>query len=213
VNPATLNEYDKRQSVEEMVEALRLLHEHGIMTHGMFVFGADNDDIASLRNTVGFALRNSIDTVQFLMLTPLPGTAFYDGLAKSGRLLTQDWHLYDGQHVVHRPKKISPYDLQKETFRAMKQFYSLGECVKMLCGLNALKSIARFNVNLLMGRWSAAKRHLNAAVLRGLYRAYGHVLLKRWEAANKGFGEQVKSLTKSAPVLKPVSPSVPKRID
>lgn len=213
VNPATLNEYHKRQSVEEIVEALRILHEHGIMTHGMFVFGADNDDIASLRNTVGFALRNRIDTVQFLILTPLPGTAYYDGLVKSGRLLTQDWHLYDGQHVVHRPEKISPYDLQKETFRAMKRFYSLGECVKMLCGLNALLSVTRFNLNLLMGRWSAAKRHLNAAVLRGIYRAYGHVLLRRWEAANKGFGEQVKSLTKSARVFKPVSPTVPKRTD
>ena len=203
VNPATLQEYDKRQSVEEMVEALRILHEHGIMTHGMFVFGGDNDDVTSLRNTVRFALRNSIETVQFMILTPLPGTAYYDGLEKSGRLLTKDWRLYDGQHVVYQPNKMSPYDLQKETFRAMNRFYSLGECVKMLCGLDVLKSITKFNLNLLMGRWSTAKRHLNAAVLRGFYRAYGHVLLKRWEAANKGFGERVKSMTRAARVLNP----------
>lgn len=210
VNPATLREYDKRQSVEEMVEALRILHEHGIMTHGMFVFGGDSDDVANLRNTVRFALRNSIETVQFMILTPLPGTAYYDGLERSGRLLTKEWRLYDGQHVVYQPNKMSPYDLQKETFRAMKRFYSLGECVKMLCGINVLKSLTKFNLNLLIGRWSTAKRHLDAALLRGFYRAYGHVLLKRWEAANKGFGERVKALTQTAMALKP---SVPKKID
>jgi len=40
VNPATLREFNKRQSVEEIVEAVRIIHEHGIMIHGMFVFGA-----------------------------------------------------------------------------------------------------------------------------------------------------------------------------
>lgn len=213
VNPATLKEYDKGQSVEEIVEAVRLLREHGIMTHGMFVFGADNDDVTSLRNTLRFALRNSIDTVQFLVLTPLPGTPYFSEMERSDRLLTRDWKLYDGQHVVYQPGRMSPYELQKETFRAMKRFYSLRECLKTLCGTDSLQLLARLNLDLLRGRWSAARRRLNAAVLRWFYRAYGHILLRRWEAANRGFGEKVQALTQSAKSLHQTKSTVPKKID
>ncbi len=176
VNPATLKEYNKHQSVEEIEEAVRLLHEHGIMAHGMFVFGAENDDVHSLRSSLDFALKNHIDTVQFMTLTPLPGTPYFQDMERQGRLLTNEWHLYDGQHVVYQPNKMSPYELQKETFRAMKRFYSVRECVKMLWGREFMKFLLRLNANLLLGRWSSAKRQVNTRLLRWFYRAYGHVL-------------------------------------
>lgn len=208
VNPETLKEYNKRQSVEEIVEAVRILHEHGIMTHGMFVFGADNDDARSLRSTVDFALRNQIDTVQFLILTPLPGTGYFDMLEKQNRILTKEWHLYDGQHVVYHPNRMSPYELQKETFKAMKRFYSLREIANMICGVNFLKLAIRVNKNLLLGRWHSAKSQLCAGALKWFYRAYGHVLIRRFEAANKDFGERIKVLAQKARRLgSPVQPS------
>ena len=40
----------------------------------MFVLGADTDDAETCQRTVDFALQNEIDTVQFLTLTPCPGT-------------------------------------------------------------------------------------------------------------------------------------------
>ncbi len=70
----TLAEYNKRQTVEEMAEAVRILHEHRILVHGMFVLGADSDTIPGIRSTVDFAMRHGIDTAQFMALTPLPGT-------------------------------------------------------------------------------------------------------------------------------------------
>lgn len=202
VNPATLAEYNKRQKVEEIVEAVRLLHEHGIMTHGMFIFGAENDDAASLRQTLQFALKNYIDTVQFLILTPLPGTPYFDDMEREDRLLTREWSLYDGQHVVYQPAKMSPYELQKETFKAMKRFYSLRECVKMLFGPEVVTFLARLNLNLLLGRWRFAWRQLNARALRWFYRAYGHFLIRRWEAANKDFGKKIKALARGARTLR-----------
>ncbi|MCL5102772.1 MAG: B12-binding domain-containing radical SAM protein [Armatimonadetes bacterium] len=209
VNPATLKEFNKKQDVEEIAEAIRILHEHGIMIHGMFVFGAENDDAAGLRNTLRFALRNSIDTVQFMILTPLPGTSYFNEMEREGRLLTREWHLYDGQHVVYQPNKMSPYELQKETFKAMKRFYSLRECVKMLCGRDFLRLVAKLNLDLMLGRWGSAKRRMNAAVLKWFYRAYGHFLLRRWEAANKDFGERIKALARNARALRPAKRPAP----
>jgi radical SAM superfamily enzyme YgiQ (UPF0313 family) len=198
VNPATLEEYDKHQKVEDVVEAVRKLHEHGIMVHGMFVFGSDQDDAGTLRDTVRFALKHRIDTVQFMALTPLPGTPYFKEMEESGRLLTRDWSLYDGQHVVFQPKNMSAYELQRDTFRAMKRFYRLSECVKLVASVDSLRSAARFNADILIGRWGSAKRHFAARALPTFYRAYGHFLIKRWEAANKDFGERMRSLAQAA---------------
>lgn len=202
VNPDTLLEYNKRQSVEDIVGAVRILHEHGIMVHGMFVFGAENDTAADLKTTVDFALRHSIDTVQFMILTPLPGTLYFNQMAQEGRLLTREWNFYDGQHVVYQPSKMSPYELQKETFKAMKQFYNIRECVKMVFGVDFLKFAVKFNVHLLLGRWRTAKRLLDLGTMRARYRAYGHFLIRRFESANSDFGERIKALAERARKLK-----------
>jgi len=198
VNPETLEEYNKGQSVEEMAEAIKVLHEYGIMVHGMFVLGSDHDDVASVRQTVDFAIKHQIDTLQFMILTPLPGTPYYNELEKQGRLLTREWHLYDGQHVAYQPIKMSPYELQREMFMAMKRFYSLRECVKMLVGFDFIKFLAKLNLNLLMGRWSKASWQVEARARKWLYRAYGHFLIRRFEAANRDFGERIKALAEKA---------------
>lgn len=187
----TLKEFNKRQTVEDMAESIKIFHEHDILVHGMFVLGAESDSKVGIRQTVDFALKNKIDTVQFMVLTPLPGTAYYHELERQNRLLTKDWQLYDGHHVVYQPQKMSPYELQSEAFRSMKRFYSLGECVKMLVGLDFVKFFGKLNWNLLLGRWHRAKWELESRTRQWLYRAYGHILIRRFEAANK---ERIKAL-------------------
>ena len=59
--------------------AIKVLHEYGINSHGMFVLGADNDDVQTVRDTVTFAIENHIDTVMLNILTPLPGHAAVRG--------------------------------------------------------------------------------------------------------------------------------------
>lgn len=181
----TLAEYNKRQTVEEMAEAVRILHENRILVHGMFVLGAESDTTSGIRETVDFAMKHKIDTVQFLALTPLPGTACYHELERQNRLLTRDWQLYDGHHVVFAPRKMSAYELQREAFRAMKRFYSLRECVKMLVGLDFVKFVAKLNWSLLRGRGRRAKWEFDSRARKWAYTGYGHFLIRRVEAASK----------------------------
>jgi hypothetical protein len=44
-------------------------------------------------------------------------------LNDEGRILTRDWSLYDGQHVVFRPKRMTVEQLQRGTERAWKIAY------------------------------------------------------------------------------------------
>jgi radical SAM superfamily enzyme YgiQ (UPF0313 family) len=124
INPRTLEEYNKKQNREDIISCIRTVREHGIHIHGMFVLGADTDDVETIRGTADFATGLGIDTVQFMILTPLPGTPLLHDMTKSGRLLHTDWSKYDAQYVVFRPRLMSPTTLQIETFRAMSRFYS-----------------------------------------------------------------------------------------
>jgi radical SAM superfamily enzyme YgiQ (UPF0313 family) len=125
VSQATLEAYNKHQDVQDVRGSLAAFHSYGIHVHGMFVLGADTDDKGIFDKTVDFALKNEIDTVQFLMLTPCPGTPFYERMVEQGRILTDDLSLYDGHHCVVQPKLMSAYELQMGTCRAMARFYSV----------------------------------------------------------------------------------------
>jgi len=135
ISPATLESYNKKQSVEQMLESVRILHEHKIQVHGMFVLGSDEDDVATIRGTARFALRNAIDTVQFLILTPLPGTRQFRFFEETKRIFTGDWSLYDGHHVVFDPNQMNASTLQREVWKAQKRFYSSWRSVKSFARL------------------------------------------------------------------------------
>jgi len=122
-NPATLEAFNKHQSVADIAGGLAALAQYGIGTHGMFVFGSDLDTPESLLETADFAIEHGLSTVQFLVLTPLPGTRQYHTFEREGRIFTKNWSLYDGHHVVYWPKRMSPQDLQDAAIEAHKRFY------------------------------------------------------------------------------------------
>lgn len=160
INPETLKAYNKKQNVEEIRESIRKFHDYGIRVHGMFVFGGDGDTRETITDTVDFALESHIDTVQFLTLTPIPGTALYDQMVSEGRLLTRNWELYDGHHVVFQPNKIGPEQLQDDTVKAHKSFYAFRNW------------------------WSNVPLTGMGTVL---YRGIGWWLINRWEKQNRWF--------------------------
>jgi len=125
VNPKTLVSYNKKQGIEDIKRCITQLHRHGIRVHGMFVLGSDEDDSNTVRDTVEFCHEMKLDTVQFSILHPLPGSRLYDILDSENRIFTKNWSLYDGSHVVFKPKKMLPMELQEKFFWAWKKFYSL----------------------------------------------------------------------------------------
>jgi len=168
INPKTLEAYNKKQDVADIKECIKIIHRYGIKIHGMFVLGSDEDDVQTIRDTGKFANKMGIDTIQFSILTPLPGSKLYNQLDREERILTKEWDLYDGLHAVYEPQQLTPYQLQLETFKAMKKFYSLPQFAKLLL-----------------------QRDFHDALLR----AFGGRLIKKWERANADFMCTLKSIT------------------
>ncbi|HDT13990.1 MAG TPA: radical SAM protein [Candidatus Aminicenantes bacterium] len=134
-NPDALADMKKKQTVEEIARAVKVFRRHRIHIHGMFVLGFDQDDWRTVRKTVRWAKRARLTSTQFLILTPLPGSAFYDRVAAEDRIRFHDWALYDAHHAVFQPARLSLPDLQKAQSFAHRKFYSLRqEARKILAG-------------------------------------------------------------------------------
>ena len=113
---------------------VRRLHERGIGIMGCFVFGFDNDTSDVFEQTVDFVIEANIDLPRYAILTPFPGTPLFRSLEQEGRIITRDWSLYDGQHVVYQPQQMSPDLLLAKTEWAWKRTYGYRSIAKRLLG-------------------------------------------------------------------------------
>ena len=125
VNPRTLEDYNKKQSVADVVNCIVKLKAHKIRTLCMFVMGSDSDTPLTMRETVRFLKRWKPRYAQFSILFPIPGTRFYDQMLREGRIWTRNWSLFDGGHVVTYPKNFTPIQLLEQVRWTWKQFYAL----------------------------------------------------------------------------------------
>jgi len=188
VDPAVLKCFDKRQSVSEMEEAIRRFHEHRIRIHGMFIFGADQDTSAIFRQTVRFAKTHQIESAQFMILVPLPGTPVFEALDREGRLLSRDWSLYDAHHVVFQPKNMSTFELQAETIRVFCRFYSLGPALRRLLKFDFFSLAIK-----LWGHYEARRCRRRLAGYREVTRQWAHAAGRKVELKARRTAEDVRA--------------------
>jgi radical SAM superfamily enzyme YgiQ (UPF0313 family) len=132
VNPKSLTEMKKSQTLEDIANASRIIQGAGIHIHGMFVFGFEKDDWTTVEATVAFARRMKLTSVQLLLLTPLPGSELYQRLRDEARITSVDWDLYDAHHVVFRPAGFTPLELQRAQVYGHTRLYTVVEGLKKL---------------------------------------------------------------------------------
>jgi len=132
--------------VHKFSQEIKMFHDHGIMVNPGIVFGFDNDDESVFERAVDFLTKNQVELAYFNVLTPLPGTALFDRYNSTGRIFDRDWAKYDGKHVVYRPSRMTPEQLQEGFYWANHQFYSLPSIWKRLSGTNQ-RLVARWEMN------------------------------------------------------------------
>jgi radical SAM superfamily enzyme YgiQ (UPF0313 family) len=124
LSPANLARSNKRQNLgRDYAAVTRRLHDLGIMINGSFVFGMDEDDADVFPRTVEWAIEQGITTATFHIQTPYPGTRLYAHMEQQGRITTRNWDLYDTRHVVYRPARLTPEELEKGYRWAYREFY------------------------------------------------------------------------------------------
>ncbi|TFH40870.1 MAG: B12-binding domain-containing radical SAM protein, partial [Chrysiogenales bacterium] len=150
-NPESLKEMKKKQTVDDIIHAVKVIHSYGIHIHGMFVHGFDSDTMDSVAMTVRYAKKMRITSAQFLLLTPFPGSEFYDCV--NDRILFKDWSMYDAHHVVYQPRNFSPHSLQLSQVYSHEKFYSVPEIFRTLIGRRWIASGIGIYARLINRKW------------------------------------------------------------
>jgi len=139
----------------------------------------DDDDKSVFPRTVDFVNKNNIDSVQFMIFTPIPGTPVYDEFKRDGRILHSDWSLYDGMHCVHQPKQMSPYELQTGTIDAYREFYSYAKAMN-----EAMNVFFDYSINSVRSLYT---RVYSRSFNRFFYRMIGSKIIRSWIKTEKEF--------------------------
>jgi len=126
-NDKTLRNVNKRNSARVNDEAVRILHDHGVIIWGAFLVDPDweEDDFKQLRD---YVTEKQITHTQFTVLTPLPGTELYR--ERFDDLLTYDYRCYDALHAVV-PTRL-PRERFYQLFAGLYQQTDLGPYYDLL---------------------------------------------------------------------------------
>jgi len=189
INPKSLEEMNKRQTVEDISRSIRVFRKANINVHGMFMFGSDSDEKGIFENTSKFCKESRLSTVQYMIMTPLPGTVLYKQLEREGRLLHKKWEFYDAMHVVFQPKKLSAFELQQGMIDCYSDFYSYTNAFN-----DALNVF--FKTLIVISKKLFKRAHL-PSIMPPLTKMVGKQIVKNWILHNRAYMGYLKVMNKT----------------
>ena len=120
--------------VEDYQELITKLHDRRIVVQGCLIFGLDDDDRTVFADTVELVNELKIDIPRYAIYTPFPGTPAFQRLQAEQRLLHTHWEYYDTQHVVFRPKQMSPLELDEGFKWAFQETFTVRSALRRTWG-------------------------------------------------------------------------------
>jgi len=173
VSQGAIDGLDKwSNNATSMREQVRRVHDAGINVMGAFVFGLDGDDASSFDQTLEFVYQTGIDFIVANIIQPYPGTGTFTDAVKGNDLLPwaycppdsdvamdYNWPLFDGAHVLIRPKGMTAEQLQEGYRYFLREAYSLTGIMRRFRGgaLNLPSGISHFLRNYLVSRYGMTK--------------------------------------------------------
>lgn len=113
----------KSLNLDKVHENVKITRELGIKYHLTFTFGLPGETLETIKKTVDLALELDPDSLQFSIVTPFPGSKYFDLLDKKGHLLSKNWEEYDGYNrAVIRTDNLTNTDLEHALCMANKKW-------------------------------------------------------------------------------------------
>ncbi len=122
-SPRLMADIKKGLDLDKVTEAFRVARAVGMEVHGTFMIGLPGETRDTVRETVELACSIPMDSIQFSIATPFPGTEFYRQCADNGWLVTEKWEDYDGNFgsVVTYPQ-LSKVEIEELFYFADREY-------------------------------------------------------------------------------------------
>lgn len=133
INDSSINSVNKTQNnVGDYEQLIKELHNRDIMINGSFVFGLDGDSLSTFKTTVKWIVEQKIETITSHILTPYPGTKFYDKMLSSNRITDFNLFKYNTSNVVFEPLGMTKEELYNGYIWVYKELYSFKNIIKRM---------------------------------------------------------------------------------
>lgn len=115
---------------DEYPQLIQNIQSYGIDVSTEMVVGGDGDTLESIRNTKNFIEDNKISVPRFYILTPIPGTKFFEEIVRENRLVKDDIYSFDGTEAVHLPKHMTPKELTNAYWELYRSLFTIKSIMK-----------------------------------------------------------------------------------
>ncbi len=117
----TLDLIKKDIKVETGMEAIKLIHEHGMITETSFILGFPHETQESIKRTLKLSKIYNPDFAHFLALAPWPYADMYQELKPY--IITHDYRRYNLIDPVIKPERMSIEDIDRAIIDCYQGFY------------------------------------------------------------------------------------------
>lgn len=94
-------------------DAVKMIQALGINVWGYFMFGFKFHEKDVFKKVCDFVGDTGIQNLSLTVMAPYPNTMAGRRLKSEGRILTEDWTLYDQAHVISKPEMMNVDDLRE----------------------------------------------------------------------------------------------------
>ena len=176
-NDASLAFYNKHQSREQVIDALKTIKKYKLRISGSFVLGTDADTVETTRETVDVALKYGVHNYIGFSVMEFPNLTS-PGLVPYNRMIIRDYDYGNGTFVFYFPKNMRPSVLQREMNGGMRRFYlhKLVEDVRQLNFHELYYKLSHFPLFISMSKYWNDHVHYLEQVEQGMYDEGDHLI-------------------------------------
>jgi len=120
-NEQILKNIKKGVTKEQAIEFTKNCKKLGLSVHGAFIMGLPGENRETIKETIEFAKRLDLNSIQASLASPYPGTEFWD-LCKREGWITSENYIDDTGHqtcIINYPHLSN-----EEIFRSVEEFYN-----------------------------------------------------------------------------------------
>ncbi len=112
--PKIIERLGKPVDLDHVRDVARWCTRRHIKTHATITFGLWEETLQSMELSLSFVKSLDVDSVQFSIASPFPGTRYFEEMKRLNRLKFTDWEAFDGScsAVVTFPR-LTQYEIQR----------------------------------------------------------------------------------------------------
>lgn len=117
---------NKTQGIIDLDFMVDVFKRFNIMVSVHLIFGLDKDTPEAIASTINRLLKykETIIEIKCWFLTPFPKTSLYNKVKQGGRIIHNNYSLYNGENVIIRPRLMKAGECRQAFWRELGRFYN-----------------------------------------------------------------------------------------